>query len=289
MIRLASKHLDAPVQQILDNLQQRVNNEPSFDKKTKKVQSLWNSKGGKKGKDAFTKIGEVLYSLTIFEGLCNYCEQSEANDIEHIDPKSFFPEKAFVWENYLLACKQCNSGLKLDKCHVLNLNNELVEVIRGSQPPFHNVAFINPRLEDPGQFMLLNLQSFKFEILPGLSRRDENRVKSTLDILELNNRDPLIQARKSAGQHYFEKLDRLVRMLEVRTKKQLKNLLNPFDNRFDFTKTLKQLKEELKDSHRIYISKYQHPSVWHSIKVIESQVDLRWQTLFNKLPEALNW
>ncbi len=30
--------------------------------------------------------------MNISKGICNYCEQNESNDIEHINPKSFFPE-----------------------------------------------------------------------------------------------------------------------------------------------------------------------------------------------------
>ncbi|AEI51762.1 HNH endonuclease [Runella slithyformis] len=289
MIQLASNDLDKDVQQELDKLQNKVNKETTFAKKVKKARSLWNSKGGIKGKQAFNKITTQLYDLCVYEGICNYCEQSEANDIEHIYPKSFFPDKTFLWENYLLACKQCNSGFKLDKCHVLGGDNELIIVNRGTEPLSKIGAFINPRIENPNDFMILNLKTFKFETLPGLSKREINKAKSTLEILELNKRDTLIEARKSAGRHYYEMLERLVRILDAETKDELQDLLTPYDDRFDFSQSLEILKEEINTSYKKYIARYQHPSVWYSIKMIESKTNLRWRKIFDVIPDALTW
>jgi uncharacterized protein (TIGR02646 family) len=289
MIQLASNDLDKDVQQELDNLQRKVDNEITFAKKVQKAQSLWNSKGGVKGKAAFEKITTQLYQLCVYEGICNYCEQSEANDIEHIYPKSFFPDKTFQWENYLLACKQCNSGYKLDKCHVLDADNELIVVDRGTEPLSKIGAFINPRVENPNGLMILNLMTFKFDTLPRLSKGDINKVKSTLEILELNKRDTLIEARKSAGRHYYEMLERLVRILGALTKEELQDSLTPYDDRFDFSQPLESLKEEIKISYKKYIGRYQHPSVWYSIKMIESKTNLRWRKIFDAIPDALTW
>jgi hypothetical protein len=50
-------------------------------------------------------------------------------------------------------------------------------------------------------------------------------------------------------------------------------------------KCTKGLKTELKH----YIQKRSHPSVWHAIKTIESKVNVKWQTIFNAIPEALSW
>lgn len=41
---------------------------------------------------------------------CGYCEDSVGDEVEHIEPKDLYPEKVFVWENYLLACGPCNRG-----------------------------------------------------------------------------------------------------------------------------------------------------------------------------------
>ncbi|MBW8876770.1 MAG: hypothetical protein JF614_17545 [Acidobacteria bacterium] len=46
---------------------------------------------------------------------CMYCEDSEGTAIEHFWPKSVYPERAFDWLNYLIACSRCNSNFKRDQ------------------------------------------------------------------------------------------------------------------------------------------------------------------------------
>lgn len=274
----------------LKKLQKRINSEKGFLDRVAKAQSLWNTKGGNNGKQAFVEVKNSLYKLCVYEGLCNYCEQSEANDIEHIYPKSFYPEKTFEWENYILACKQCNSGYKLDKCHVLDGKNNLLLIDRGKEPPHKTLAFINPRKENPSRFMILEMSSFRFIARPGIKKRDLNRVKSTIDILELNDRDTLKRARKSAADHYYDTLSRLVAILNAKNKKELESLLRPYENRFDLkNETLVNLKKKIKESYKAEISNYQHPSVWYSIKEIQNIVNPKWIELFKKIPEALSW
>ncbi|MDJ1482455.1 HNH endonuclease [Cytophagaceae bacterium YF14B1] len=289
MIQLDSKTLPAAVQRQLTQLQQKVDTENTFAEKAAKAQSLWDSKGGKKGKEAFETIVETLYSLCVFVGVCNYCEQSEANDVEHIYPKSFFPEHAFNWDNYLLACKQCNSGLKLDTFFVLDASDEPIELQRGQAPPFTKLAFINPRIENPNTFMLLALPGFTFELLPGLSKGDQNKALKTLEILQLNNRDILLAARKSAAEYYYLRMELLIRLLDAPSITAIEALLPPYYGNLDPALTLEELKQNFKESFKIHITTYQHPSVWHVIKVIGSQLSPKWKRIFAQLPEALNW
>src|SRR5260221_9650651 len=186
MNQIGSNILSSKVQKILNGLQKKINEEASFSDKVKKAQSLWNSKGGKEGKKKFAYIFNELYSLCVYVGICNYCEQSEANDIEHIYPKSFFPELAFNWDNYLLACKQCNSAYKLDQCYILDDNDDVLEVERGNQPLYKTGCFINPKTEYPNTFMILNLLSFKFDLFPVLNKKNINKALITLKIFKLN-------------------------------------------------------------------------------------------------------
>lgn len=46
---------------------------------------------------------------------CMYCSDSAGYAIEHFWPKSRFPERAFCWENLLLACDDCNNRYKQAK------------------------------------------------------------------------------------------------------------------------------------------------------------------------------
>lgn len=289
MIRLDSKPISDNIRQILDELQEKINSKHTFEEKVEKAQSLWKSKGGKEGKAAFVLIRDSLYDMCVYIGICNYCEQNESNDIEHIYPKSFFPESTFDWENYLLACKQCNTGYKLDNCYVLDNNDEIISVKKGEEPLHKTVAFINPRFEDPNSFMVLNLLTFEFQLLPSLNKKDINKADSTLQILELNKRHVLLAARQSAAKYYYSEMKKLVRIMDANSLEELKIELTPYEDRFDLTQPLENLKSEIKESHKRHISKYAHPSVWYSIKLIESQINEKWKAIFNKIPEALNW
>jgi len=289
MIRLDSKTISSDVMQILNELQNKINNETTFEKKAEKSKSLWKSKGGKKGEQAFEIIRKVLYDMCVYIGTCNYCEHNEASDIEHIYPKSFFPEKTFDWENYLLVCKECNSAYKLDKCYILDNNDEIIFVKRKEEPPYKTLAFINPRVENPERFMILSPDSFEFELLSDLDKKDTNKSNSTLQILKLNQRHTFLHKRKSVANNCYETMERLIKIMSANSLEELKSVLRPNDDRFDFTFSLDKLKSEIKESYKRHISRYEHPSVWYSIKLIASKTNEKWKTIFEKIPEALNW
>ncbi|OIR13261.1 hypothetical protein GALL_56460 [mine drainage metagenome] len=289
MIPLANKTINSDLIDLLNNLQSKIDSEVLFAEKVKTAQSLWKSKGGSAGKKSFEKIKEELYSLCVYEGICNYCEQNEANDIEHIYPKSFFPNYTFKWTNYLLVCKQCNTAFKLDECYCINDDDSVAKVSRGTEPPNQNIAIINPRLEDPNKYMLLNLKSFKFEISTGLTPAEISKAKYTLEILHLDIRDTLLVARRSALRHYYDMLERLCKILNSASLDELKTNLSPAEERFDYSKSLSEIKNDVLKSYKAYISTYQHPSVWYSIKLVESKVTPNWIKLFEKIPDALNW
>jgi uncharacterized protein (TIGR02646 family) len=149
------------------------------------------------GKRTFDAIKQTLKGMCVSTEICNYCEQNEANDIEHVYPKSLFPEMAFQWNNFLLACKQCNTAYKLDSFAVLDADDDIMPIPRGTEPPHSNGAFIHPRMENPADFMILNLGSFKFEFMPGLDKKAVNKTRNTLDVLQLNARDQLVESRKA--------------------------------------------------------------------------------------------
>lgn len=47
---------------------------------------------------------------SVFHGLCAYCEQVDPGEVEHFRPKSRFPEKVYVWSNWLFSCHSCNQA-----------------------------------------------------------------------------------------------------------------------------------------------------------------------------------
>ncbi|NJL59346.1 MAG: hypothetical protein HC887_06570 [Desulfobacteraceae bacterium] len=168
-------------------------------------------------------------------------------------------------------------------------NNEIIIVKRKEEPPYKTLAFINPRVEHPENFMILSLDSFEFELLPGMDKKDTNKANSTLQILELNQRDVLLKTRQSAADYYYDSMERLIRIIAANSLEELKYVLRPHDGLFDFTLSLDKLKSDIKESYKKHISRYQHPSVWYAIKLIGSKTDSKWKALFEKIPEALNW
>jgi len=290
MLQLASKDLSEAASTRLTRLQSRIDDVSTFAQKAKKSTSLWDNKSTSRiGATAFNEVRDTLSEMCVSVKICNYCEQNEANDIEHIYPKSLFPDQTFVWSNYLLACKQCNTAYKLDSFAVLDPNDDLIPVPRGTEPPNQHGAFINPRKENPANFLILNLGSFKFDLMPGLSKVDSHKADKTIEVLQLNERDTLIEAREAAAKYYYHRMELLSRILQAVTTNEIDAILTPHDPDVEDTLSLVELKAQLTASFKNDIQKCQHPSVWHSIKVVASKTSEKWARLFHEIPDALNW
>lgn len=61
---------------------------------------------------AFREIRKALETMASGRSRCMYCEDSLGTDIDHFWPKGNYPNRAFQWANYLLACSHCNSNQK---------------------------------------------------------------------------------------------------------------------------------------------------------------------------------
>jgi uncharacterized protein (TIGR02646 family) len=291
MLQLASKKLSKSAQKHLDNLQKQVDDLPTFADKVTEAKRLWDGKvGGNNGKTHFGEIKKMLTEMCISTEICNYCEHNEAGDIEHIAPKTVFPECAFVWNNYLLVCKTCNTTHKSDKCYVLDDKGSVYEIKRGSgKPPYPNLAIINPRIENPTDFILLNTKTFTFEIL-GSSEKDKNKAEKTIEVLALNNRDTLKEARKKNYNAFYDIMNRLSRIQQAKSIAEIESILRPHEDliKGEF-EDLEELKKFIKQGYKKDIQNYPHPSVWYAIKMIDSKTNQKWQEIFEIIPEALDW
>jgi len=138
--------------------------------------------------------------------------------------------------------------------------------------------------------LILNLQTYTFVNLIDVHVDKEAYYKAekTLEILQLNNRATLIHARKEAAKYYYDRLERISRILAAASIQEIKNALTPHDF-FDENLSLLEQKKYLKESFKNDIQTHQHPSVWYAIKTIQSKVNSKWKKLFDGLPEALNW
>lgn len=85
---------------------------------------------------------EIKVTLrTAFHDKCGYCEQIEAQTVDHFVPQST-PEMRWSWDNYVLACDVCQSN-------------------KHNRPPFDDKGqqMVNPRHDDPIKFLYFVLET----------------------------------------------------------------------------------------------------------------------------------
>lgn len=109
---------------------------------------------------------------------CMYCEDSLGTDIEHFWPKATYPEKAFLWENYLLACSFCNSNEKRDQFPL---------DVQGAP------LLINPIDDDPMKHLTLTPSVGQFRPSGG-----SPKGKTSIEVFGLNTRYELVRGRRNA-------------------------------------------------------------------------------------------
>jgi uncharacterized protein (TIGR02646 family) len=132
-----------------------------------------------------------------------YCEDSRGTDIEHFWPKERYHDKAFSWENYLLACSHCNSNEKRTQFPTKQHKN-------GQETPL----LIDPTKDEPLEHLFLSIKTGKFAGNPqstlaresiqvfGLNRADfpEGRADAWLSVQELLERyDSQMKAKDIKG------------------------------------------------------------------------------------------
>ena len=123
--------------------------------------------------------------------ICWYCEDSQANQVEHVRPKSLYPGFAFAWLNLTFACSPCNLS-KNDRFAIV-LDGVLVPLVRRSdddEPPDGRIGLLDLRREDPRELVTLDLRdSFHLSARERLDPLLTSRVEYTIEALRLND-DP---------------------------------------------------------------------------------------------------
>lgn len=291
MLKLNSKKLTketldhlASKQKLIDDLDNSVEKSKVFKEKSEKANSLWKSKKSK----AFDEIKETLKQMCNVYEVCVYCECNEATDIEHIYPKKFYPNKAFSWENYVLACGKCNSHLKNDKCSIFNpKGSENIEELSG-QPVNEDILFINQREEDPFAYIDLDLKTGIFTPA-SFEKRKYERADYTIKLLDLNERSNFKSARVNAKIFFIDRLNIYVKAKLSNCFEELEKALQPeihqdifetanFNEEKD--KHLERIKEQ------ILVKKQQ--TVWKEL-VRQRNKFPTLEELFSTAPEALSW
>jgi uncharacterized protein (TIGR02646 family) len=291
MLRLNSKNLTQASSDHLAVRQTQINNSPTFEAQAKEAVRLWSGKASA----AFDEIKATLKEMCVAVEICVYCENNEATDIEHIYPKKLYPDKAFNWTNYVLACGKCNSHHKSDKFKIFPSQNtanvEDVTPPRGTyrQPANDDALFLNQRTDNPLDFLELDLlnQTFVFiEKFPA-GTREYHRANYTIELLGLNTRGALIAARKNAARFYIGRLEKYVNAKSAANFQELKDAVDDFGT-IDETINFVQEKTRILESIKTDVLENSHPTVWREL--IRQRNNLpKTNRLLNDAPEATAW
>ena len=191
----------------LDAYQRDVNKHASYGERVKAADEAWTSRRGNK---PIRIVRDMLLAMCSGLGRCMYCEDSHAHDVEHVRPKALYPGLVFAWANFLYACSDCN-GPKGAKFKVHLHDGRIFDVSRKRRaaPPDQLAAddplllgeplLLDPRCEDPLDFLRLDLDMGVFEEIPSAGLALE-RATFTIDLLGLNEREHLVVARQDTYQ-----------------------------------------------------------------------------------------
>ena len=267
MLRPHDPGLDARTAQGLDAYQAKVDGAGGYAEQVAAGKCLFR-RYNRRGNRVFDVVRSTLEGMCFGVQRCGYCEDSVGNEIEHIRPRSLYPKRTFVWENYLLACGGCNRA-KGDNFSVLDGGGDLVNVARRRGTPIRRPspgtpALIDPRREDPLAFLALEIEdTFLFLPRDDLRGADETRADYTIYLLKLN-RDVLSRARSRAYGHYR------ARLVEYQRDRDADAGASALARRSEAIRT------------------GDHPTVWREMQRQRNDIcELR--DLFANIPEALQW
>jgi uncharacterized protein (TIGR02646 family) len=265
---LSDKPPSAEILQQLLTWQQEIDGEADFALRVDAAKRRFDSRSGRTNK-TFRAVRAALKEMCAGARRCMYCEDSCADEVEHIKPKNFYPEVVFAWDNYLYACGPCNGG-KSDQYAIIDpVTQEIVPLVRESgavaTPPLAgDPVFLNPRSDDVEALFFLDLLD-TFLLLPNPAAPEQvrKRTQYTIDVLKLN-RESLPEARQEAYENYRDRLEAYIRRREKG------------DSQTKLDKRIASLK------------KAAHPTVWSQMKRLHDRVP-ELTALFAEAPEALAW
>ena len=249
----------------LAELQQSVDEAESYSQRVEAAKKRWG--GVEKNAPPFDEVRRVLDQLCYGARRCCYCEDSVADEIEHVRPKDLYPDLVFAWQNYLYACGPCNAPKSNRFAVLLDASTVPTAITRQrggpvEPPPAGVAALIDPRTEDPLDYLILDIvESFRFRARPRLAERDRARAEYTIDLLALNTREYLVEARRTS--------------------------YAALANALEAAAIHKERGKEVEHPKRA-IQKTAHRSVWEEMKR-QAQKLAELQPLFAAVPEAHDW
>lgn len=280
----------------LGTCQTRVNEQPTRQAQYMCALETWKDrKNKKKEEQIWQSIEQKLEANHPTPGLCQYCEFDRNAATEHFFPKKHFPERTFQWDNYLRVCSNCNSKHKSDNFavfspkgsamvfHLLNTKSTY------PMPPSDDAVLINPRTENPQNYLRLDIGTGVFIRPDDIDLRGAEKAKYTVELLHLNMDNNLLRYRQKALDQYQNKLEFYVKVKQAIDFQSLIGALPPAKraivvqtNPFSVEKErlLKVLKADIQDD--------LFPCAWREI-IAQKDFFPTLQSLFSIAPEAETW
>jgi uncharacterized protein (TIGR02646 family) len=271
MIRIRNRSLPEAARDGLGRYQAHVDEAADYPGRVERAKAHFQAKN--KASDAvFRVVREHLDRMCQGPRRCMYCEDAPADEVEHFRPKDLYPEQVFAWANYLYACGPCN-GPKNNRFAVVDARSTppaVRDVGRKRSdpivPPWRGrPALIDPRREDPLDFLQLDLLgTFEFVPIAPAGTLARIRAEYTLQVLRLNDRDYLVEARENA---YWGFLHTVGDYIRVRGDGASRRELGRYAHA---------------------VRRATHQTVWAEMKRQYSRVPSLTR-LFGEAPEALAW
>lgn len=205
----------------LKQWQLSLDSEPTYERQVAVAKATWPNRN-RKDNGTFKEVRKVLARMCSGARRCCYCEDSCADEVEHIRPKDLYPAHTYDWDNYLYACGPCN-GPKNNNFAVYDPTATppvLIDVTRKRNAPVvpptvGPAALLDPRHEDPADYLRLDLAgTFHFLPIHAKNTVEWLRADYTIKVLHLNDRDALVVARREAFNAYRARLAEYVRQKE---------------------------------------------------------------------------
>jgi len=261
--------LDSKASRKLSEYQATVDAAGNYGARVAAAKRAWTARNTSRNA-TFSAVRAALTKMCSGARRCNYCEDSVADEVEHIRPKNLYPDRVFAWMNYAYACGPCN-GPKNNGFAVFTVDTgTIVDVSRTKGAPIAEPAagdpvLIDPRSEDPLSYLFLDIEdTFYFAPAHPQGTREWQRADYTIRLLRLNDREYLVAARREAYASYR------ARLREYRAQR---------DQGVDASH-LKRLREGLVTMG--------HPTVWAEMKRQREHVN-ELREAFRAVPDAVDW
>lgn len=263
MIRLIERDLPMAVARQLVAWQAGIDALPEYPARVEQAEIQFRARNRAENA-VFREVRRHLDAMCCGERRCVYCEDSCADEVEHVRPKTLFPELVFAWRNYVYACGVCN-GIKrsnfprLVDDSVRNLARRPGDPI--DPPPPGIDLLVDPRVDDPADFFVLDLDTGVLMPRPKLTGVPGQKAEQTIAVLRLN-RDVLLRVRVQYRRNYLARLREYIALRDEGASADA-------------------------DEYARSICAMGHPMVWNEIRRQAKHPLVR--GLFERAHEALEW